>query len=98
MPKDIVEKYTVVSPECAAAMAEGVRRLTGSDYSIATTGNAGPTAAEGQQVGLVWVAVSSSRGTQTKAFNYKNDRTRNIERFSAAALHLLLTKLRAENN
>lgn len=98
VPKDIVEKYTVVSPECAAAMAEGVRRLTGSDYSIATTGNAGPTAAEGQEVGLVWVAVSSSGGTQTKAFNYKNDRTRNIERFSAAALHLLLTKLRAENN
>ena len=95
---ETVRKTGVVSSEVAAAMAEGVRRLTGSDYSIATTGNAGPTAAQGQEVGLVWVAVSSSRGTQTKAFNYKNDRTRNIERFSAAALHLLLTKLRAENN
>ena len=56
VPKELIEKYTVVSPECAAAMAEGVRRLTGSDFSIATTGNAGPTASEGQQVGLVWVA------------------------------------------
>ena len=96
VPKELIEKYTVVSPECAAAMAEGVRRLTGSDFSIATTGNAGPTASEGQQVGLVWVAASSSKGTQTKSFYYRNDRKRNIERFSAAALHFLLTKIKSE--
>ena len=39
---DIIGRYGAVSPECAAAMADGVRRLTGSDFAVSTTGNAGP--------------------------------------------------------
>lgn len=97
VPKEIISEYSVVSSECAAAMAEGVRRLTGSDYAVATTGNAGPTASEGQDVGLVWIGVASGKGTQTWSYVYKNDRTRNIERFSAAALHCLLSKIKSEN-
>lgn len=96
VPKEIIGEYTVVSSECAAAMAEGVRRLTGSDYAVATTGNAGPSASEGKEVGLVWIGVASEKGTQTWSYVYKNDRTRNIERFSAAALHCLLTKIKSE--
>ena len=33
VPAETVEKYGVVSGEVAAAMAEGVRRVTGSDYA-----------------------------------------------------------------
>ena len=41
VPAETVEKCGVVSGEVVAAMAEGVRRLTGSDYAISTTGLAG---------------------------------------------------------
>ena len=90
VPEKIVDKYGVVSPECVAAMAEGVRRLTGSDYSVATSGIAGPGGGtESTPVGLVWVGVSSASGTETMRFNFRNDRLRNIERFAASALDAL---------
>ena len=47
VPAETIEKNGVVSSEVAAAMADGVRRLTGSDYSVATTGLAGPGACSG---------------------------------------------------
>ena len=74
-------------------MAAGVRRLTGSDYSVATTGLAGPGGGDGVNPdGTVWVGVCDSKGvTYTKKFQYHNDRKRNIERFAASALHFLLT-------
>ena len=42
VPAEIIAEHGAVSSECVAAMAEGVRRLTGSDYSVATSGIAGP--------------------------------------------------------
>lgn len=83
---DIIGRYGAVSPECAAAMADGVRRLTGSDFAVSTTGNAGPAASENKDVGLVWVGISSEYGTQTMDFHFHNDRIRNRERFAASAL------------
>lgn len=83
---DIIGRYGAVSPECAAAMADGVRRLTGSDFAVSTTGNAGPAASENKDVGLVWVGISSKYGSQTMDFHFHNDRIRNRERFAASAL------------
>ena len=75
-------------------MAEGVRKLTGSDYSVATTGFAGPGGGdERYPEGTVWVGVSTPKGTFTKMFQYHNDRKRNIQRFAASALHFLLQNM-----
>ena len=38
VPSETIEHYGVVSSEVAAAMAEGVRNLMNSTYSISTTG------------------------------------------------------------
>ena len=86
---EIVNEYGVVSSEVAAAMAEGVRKLTGSTYSVATTGLAGPAGDERNPVGTVWIGVSGPNGTETIRKVYKNDRKRNIERFTSAALDAL---------
>ena len=48
----------VVSAECAAQMASGVRDLLGADYAVSTTGVAGPDAQEGKPVGRVYVGVA----------------------------------------
>ena len=84
-----MEKYGIVSSQVAAAMAEGVRKLTGSTYSLATTGWADAYGDEREPAGTVWVGVSGPHGTETFRFNYKSDRKRNIERFTASALNEL---------
>lgn len=91
---DAIRKYGAVSSEVAYAMAEGVRKLTGSDYAVATTGIAGPGGGSPEKpVGLVWIGVSSQMGTETYKIQYKGDRIRNIERFAAYALNILRKKI-----
>lgn len=89
VPAETIENYGVVSSETVAAMAEGVRRITGSDYSIATTGIAGPGgASEGKPVGLVWIGFASEMGTKTFKFISDGDRKTNISNFTAKALDI----------
>lgn len=94
VPSEIINRFGAVSSECVAAMAEGVRKLTGSDYSVATSGIAGPGGGSNEKpVGLVWIGVSSKKSTETFSLRFRHDRKRNIERFSASALNLLRIKL-----
>lgn len=91
---ELIERYGAVSSECVAAMAEGVRKLTGSDFSVATSGIAGPGGgSEEKPVGTVWIGISSQNSTETMKLQFKGDRRRNIERFAAYALDLLRKKI-----
>src|SRR5262245_32314613 len=54
----IIEEHGVVSPQCAKAMASGVRALTGARYGLSTTGVAGPTEQEGKPPGTVFVGIA----------------------------------------
>lgn len=97
VPAEIIAEHGAVSSECVAAMAEGVRRITSSDYSVATSGIAGPGGgSEEKPVGTVWIGVSSDNGTETFRLKFNSDRKRNIERFSSSALHILLNKIKKE--
>ena len=89
VPSEVIEKHGVVSAEVAEAMATGVRKLLGSDFSVATTGLSGPSGDGINPVGTVWIAVDGPLGPRSRRFNYHNDRKRNIERFSSAALNFL---------
>lgn len=92
--ENIIAEHGAVSSECVAAMADGVRKLTGSDFSIATSGIAGPGGgSDTKPVGLVWIGVSSQKSTETLSLVFKGDRKRNIERFAANALNILRIKL-----
>ncbi len=97
VPEEIISRYGAVSSECVAAMAEGVRKLTGSDYSVATSGIAGPGGGSAEKpVGLVWIGVSSEKGTETFSAVFKSNRKRNIERFASTALNYLRVKIANE--
>ncbi len=89
VPMETIDSCGIVSSEVAAAMAEGVRKLTGSTYAVATTGWADAYGDEHEPAGTVWVGIAGPDGTKTARFNYRNDRKRNIERFSASALNEL---------
>jgi nicotinamide-nucleotide amidase len=94
VPEEIIAQHGAVSSQCVAAMAEGVRKLTGSDYSVATSGIAGPGGGSDEKpVGLVWIGVSSDKGTETFSAVFKNNRKRNIERFASTALNYLRVKI-----
>jgi nicotinamide-nucleotide amidase len=90
----VIERYGIVSSAVAEAMAEGVRRITGSTYSVATTGWADAYGDEREPAGTVWVGVAGPDGTMSKRFQYKGDRKRNIERFAASALDYLRRYIR----
>lgn len=88
--QDILDTEGAVSPACAKAMAEGARRRTGSDYALATTGFAGPT---GQKVGLVYVAISTEKGTKVKECHLVGDRNKIRNLATLHAIDLLRREL-----
>lgn len=88
--EEIIIKYGAVSEETVIEMAKSARRILGTDYSVATSGIAGPDGGtEMKPVGTLWIAIASEKGIITEKRLMGNDRTSNIKRFSLAALNLL---------
>ena len=64
VPQEILDQYGAVSEECARAMAEGARRITGADIAVSVTGVAGPDPDErGVPVGIVYIGLATPDGT-----------------------------------
>ncbi|KGA18118.1 hypothetical protein GM50_9740 [freshwater metagenome] len=57
VPAELISEFGVVSEEVAVAMADGVKQLMNSTWSISTTGVAGPGPSDGVAAGTVWVAI-----------------------------------------
>ena len=87
---DTIAQFGSVSIETATQMAEGIRKQTGADYGLATSGIMGPTGGTPEKhVGFVCVAFCSSERTSTTTFQFRFDRKRNIELTAAHALDFL---------
>ncbi|CUS98722.1 competence/damage-inducible protein A [Candidatus Chrysopegis kryptomonas] len=92
--EELIKNYGAVSREVAEAMAEGVRKISGADIGISTTGIAGPTGATPTKpVGLVWIGYSDKNETFAKEFRFGDDRLENKQRASQMALEILRRKL-----
>ncbi len=75
-------------------MAEGAAKHFRTELALSTTGVAGPGGGtELKPLGLVWIALATPWGTFAEKFQFGNDRERNIERMSKAALDMLRKKL-----
>jgi nicotinamide-nucleotide amidase len=95
VPEEILLAHGAVSEECAAAMAAGIRRTSGTTYGLSTTGIAGPTGGtEEKPVGLVWVGVATPARVFAQKALFSKDRLVNKERFSQMALNLLYRELK----
>ena len=91
VPAAILEQRGAVSPECARAMARGIRRLTGADVGVSTTGIAGPGGATARKpVGLIYVACSTPDGDVVQEHRWHGTRLENIELAADAALALVV--------
>jgi nicotinamide-nucleotide amidase len=70
----LVERYGVISSQCAQAMASRAVRLFGSDWAISSTGVAGPESQEGHDVGTVHVAVAGPTASASTALRLSGGR------------------------
>ncbi len=90
IPTVLIEREGAVSEPVVRSMAENSRALFNADYSVATSGIAGPDGGTDEKpVGTLWIAVSSHSGTVAEKHTYGMDRILNITRFSFVALNLL---------
>lgn len=64
----------VVSADCAAQLATGVRGLLASDWAVSTTGVAGPDTQDDQPVGTVYVGVAGPSGVVVRRLSLDGDR------------------------
>ncbi len=87
---DVISKYGVVSEEVAKEMAEKVRSLTGTDYSLSTTGNLGPEVLERKEKGRIYIAVSKEGQIFSRELRLSGSREVNKEETSLLALKLLI--------
>jgi nicotinamide-nucleotide amidase len=85
-----VPEGPVVSEEAARSMADGARRVLGSDVGLSITGVAGPATQDGQPPGTVFVGLArEGRPTVSHGFTVPGDRDRVRQYATIAALDLL---------
>ena len=86
----LIDKHSVVSEEVAVAMAKKVKKLLDTDFSVATTGNAGPSKGDSDaEVGTVYIAVSTPHHTFAQKFTMGNHRERISQKSVNKAFELL---------
>lgn len=90
VPEDLINKYSVVSAEVAESMAENVQKILKTDFSISTTGNAGPAKGDSDaEIGTAFIAIASPKGVISEKFNFGNHRERVINKAVTKAFELL---------
>lgn len=85
-----LDRVGAVSEEVVLQMAKQVRENLNTDYSIATSGIAGPDGGTDEKpVGTVWIAVSGPNRTIAQKYSFGNNRERNIRRSAVTGLNML---------
>lgn len=97
VPSGLLAERGPVDSDVAAAMAEGVRALMGSDWGLATTGVAGPEPVGALQPGCVHVAVSGPDGVSGRELSLPGGRARVRALTTAHVLNDLRLRLTAGN-
>ena len=93
VPHKMLVEHGAVSEPVAKAMAEGVRKVGGTDYGLSVTGVAGPDGGtEEKPVGLVFVGISDEGGTTAEKLDlsaWRRSREAIRERSANRAFDLL---------
>jgi nicotinamide-nucleotide amidase len=84
VPFALLHQYGAVSEPVAIAMAEGCRKVCGSDLALSITGVAGPDSDDrGNPVGTVYAALAGADGTVCRKLPIKFTRSRGLVRHLA---------------
>jgi nicotinamide-nucleotide amidase len=94
VPADLLAARGPVSPETAAALAEGVRERCRATWGVGLTGVAGPDPVDGHGPGRVYVGISDTRRTEVTELDLAGNRAAVRAGTVAAAVAGLLARLR----
>ncbi len=90
---ETLEKYTAVSVQTAAEMAEGGAKTAKADCCVSVTGYAGPDSGSGEPVGLVYVGCHVCGETEVKELHLTGTRAQIRVQARDEALALLQESL-----
>ena len=95
VPSEMIKQHTVVSEDVVRVMAESVRKLLNTDFSIATSGIASATGGYSDaEVGTVWIAWATPQNTYAECFHLGKLREQITDRACTKALVKLIEILR----
>ncbi len=99
VPWELLEQHGAVSAEVAEAMAVGALRHSRAQVAVSITGIAGPDGGtEEKPVGLVYIGYADARSTTHLRRVFDKQRDVNRSRSAAAALMLLMDRLRGTSD
>ena len=102
VPKEVLLEHGAVSEPVARKMAEGARKIAGTDYGLSVTGIAGPDGGTKEKpVGLVFVGLSDAEATFAERLDlsaWARSREAIRERSANRAFDLLRLHLEERNN
>lgn len=84
-----------VDPEVARQMAQGARRVCGSDFAVSSTGVAGPEPHDGKDVGTVFIGYAGAAGSGSVECHFTGDRQEIRGQARDVALERLLELIHA---
>ena len=91
---ETLARHGAVSRETVVEMVKGAMKTLKTDCAVATSGIAGPGGGTAEKpVGLVYVAVSSAKGTTVKEYRFKASRSTIKLRSAMRALSMAMDKL-----
>ncbi|KXH80048.1 competence/damage-inducible protein A [Sporosarcina sp. HYO08] len=92
---EVLSAHGIVSSECAAALAESVRKKYNSDIGVGLTGAAGPDPHDGQPAGTVWIGIAfKNEAAVTFKLLLSGSRNANRIRATRFALYYLIQYLK----
>jgi nicotinamide-nucleotide amidase len=95
VPGDLLAEHGPVSPETAAALAEGVRDRCAATWGVGLTGVAGPDPVDGHGPGRVYVGIAGSGTVEVRRLDLSGDRAAVRAGAVEAAMEALLSMLTA---
>ena len=88
--KEVLENFGAVSSQCVSQMLEGIKNLSGADYTLAVSGIAGPTGGtELKPVGTVYIGLQTPFSQEVFQCFFHGDRVAIQEQSTAFAIEKL---------
>ena len=93
----VIDENTEVSAEVIGQMAQGVRKSFFAEYSVATSGYAGPSGGTNNNpIGTVFIAVANSVSAKIERIIFSGDRQSVVNQASEKALELLYNAIKKQ--